>query len=362
MKIVFCMNTLASGGAERVCVELSNYFVAKGHDVSILVKPNSGERIYQLDKKIKIKDLFFIRPSFKNILFYPLILCNFIKSIKNGIKEEKPDVVISFCTSMNAFTIPVANKLKIPIVVSEHTNHKNGGKLINFVRHNIYKQADIITVLTHYDAGYYKTFLNNFVVMSNPIQVYDSVNVDCERKNQILCVGNLDRNEQKRFDRAIEAFALIADKYPDWNLLIAGSGDKSFFEQMIEDKSLQGRVKLMGQVSNMKDLYLETSIFALSSKFEGLPMVLLEAMSLGCAPVSFDIVSGPNEVIVDGESGFLVKDGDIDGFADKISLLIENEELRQQIACEAVKVSQDFSIEKIGNRWLLLLDGLIERK
>lgn len=362
MKIVFCMNTLASGGAERVCVELSNYFVAKGHDVSILVKPNSGERIYKLDKKIKIKDLSFTRPSFKNILFYPFILCNFIKSIKNGIKEEKPDVVISFCTSMNAFVIPIAKKLQIPIVASEHTNYTNGGILINFVRHNIYKQSDVITVLTHCDAEYYKTFLNNFVVMQNPIQVYDSVNIDCERKKQILCVGNLDRNYQKRFDRAIEAFSLIANKYSDWKLLIAGNGYKTFLQNIIEKKGLSNQVDLLGQISNMKELYLDSSIFALSSQVEGLPMALLEAMSLGCAPISFDIVSGPNEIIDDGKSGFLVEDGDIDSFANKISLLIENKTLRQQIACEAVKVSQDFSIEKIGNRWLLLLDGLIERK
>ena len=362
MKIVFCMNTLASGGAERVCVEMCNFFIEKGHQVTILVKPNSGKRIYKLHKDIFLKEFFFVRPSKKNILFYPYLLWKFVKSIYNLIKVEKPDVVISFCTSMNAFTIPVANKLKIPIIASEHTNNKNGGRLINFVRHNIYKKSDVITLLTEYDANYYKAFLNNFVVMQNPIQTYDNVDVATERKKHILCVGNLERNEQKRFDRAIDAFSLIADKYPEWNLLIAGSGDKLFFEKMIEDKGLQGRVKLMGQVSNMKDLYLETSIFALSSKIEGLPMVLLEAMSLGCAPVSFDIVSGPNEVIVNGKSGFLVEDGDIDGFADKISLLIENEEIRQQIACEAVKVSQDFSIEKIGNRWLSLLNSLIESK
>ena len=112
----------------------------------------------------------------------------------------------------------------------------------------------------------------------------------------------------------------------------------------------------------MKELYLDSSIFALSSQVEGLPMALLEAMSLGCAPISFDIVSGPNEIIDDGKSGFLVEDGDIDSFADKLSLLIEDVELRQRVAFEAVKVSQDFSIEKIGNRWLLLLNGLIGRK
>jgi glycosyltransferase involved in cell wall biosynthesis len=165
---------------------------------------------------------------------------------------------------------------------------------------------------------------------------------------------------QKGFDRLIPAFAQVAREHPDWTLRIYGSGPhRARLQRSILERGLYNNVRLMGRANNMGEEFAKASIYVMSSRFEGFPMVLLEAMSKGLAVVTFDCPRGPSDLITPGEDGLLVPNGDIDGLAQGLLHLVEDEERRRSLGAAAVRTAGRYDAESVGRQWDDFLAGLL---
>ena len=173
-----------------------------------------------------------------------------------------------------------------------------------------------------------------------------------------MAVGRYDY--QKGFERLIDAWAKVCSKVDDWTLEIIGDGDlRPKMLQQIEEKGLSSRVILKKlPADRMKDAYTNASIFALSSRFEGLPMVLLEAQAAGIPIVSFACKCGPKDLVEEGVNGFLLEEGDMDGLAKRLICLMENDELRKKMGEAAYRNSEHYAEDAIMKQWLDLFQEL----
>jgi glycosyltransferase involved in cell wall biosynthesis len=173
----------------------------------------------------------------------------------------------------------------------------------------------------------------------------------------VIAAGRLTR--QKAFAFLIEAFAQVAAAHPEWQLLICGGGPRrEHLEKLIDQLDVGANVTLAGPVRNLAAKMTEASIFALSSRFEGFPMVLLEAMSVGLPVVSFDCPTGPREIVEDGRNGLLVPEADVNALAAALIRMIEDDELRRRCSEGALETAGRYSIEAIGARWDELIEWL----
>jgi glycosyltransferase involved in cell wall biosynthesis len=170
----------------------------------------------------------------------------------------------------------------------------------------------------------------------------------------VLAAGRLAR--QKGFDRLIPAFAEVARQEPRWTLRICGRGpQQAKLRSLIVEHDASNHVLMLGPVADMPRQMEQASLFVMASRFEGFPMVLIEAMSKGLPAVSFDVPTGPADIIEDGSTGFLVPDGDLEGLRDAILELIRDEPKRRRFGAAAADRATEFSLERIGARWDALL-------
>jgi glycosyltransferase involved in cell wall biosynthesis len=222
-----------------------------------------------------------------------------------------------------------------------------------------YRRLDTLAVLTKADRAGYEKFLGKRVRVEqipNAVTQLGGPEPDLKAK-RVLAAGRLAR--QKDFGRLIRAFALVVERHPDWELRICGSGPRQWgLAKLITELGLGENVVLAGAVRDLGSEMANASIYALSSRREGFPMVLLEAMGKGLAVASFDLPTGPGEIIRDHENGLLVPHQDVPALAAAIDELIEDEQLRRRCGEEARKTAADYSIDVIGMRWAELLSEL----
>lgn len=361
MKILFFINSLAGGGAERVTVNLANEFVREGHSVGLFLK----EKViaYKLDERVNIYCPIHNaghRPSkLKSAMNYMRRL----KATKNTIENLQPDIIVA-SWGCNLFQILVSHG-QVPIVASEHNTFERHHSLHEkFNRFFLNKFVNRVVVLTRYDKAYVARQLKNTVVIPNPLtytpmseEEYDDT---FSSRNHILACGRLNAWQVKGFDLLMRSFALIASRFKDWKLDIAGTGDDksiAYIRQLIEANGLQDRVKLLGFCNDMAELMKQHAIFVLSSRSEGFGMVITEAMANGCPCVSFDL-SGPSEIIIDTIDGLLVEPQNCEALSKSIALLISNVELRRIMGKRAIHDVNRFCENVIAERWITLFNSL----
>ncbi len=363
MKILFIITSLGGGGAERVLSIIANELSRRQIAVTICTY-YSSDTAYTLDKNIKLVPLFEEGEIQTNIFSKIIEKFKFFVRFRRLLKENDIDAVISFMKGMNGKAIIVSKSSNIPVVATEHTNHKCGMNLLSWVeRRWLYKMADAVTVLTDYDYNeFYKGFLTNVTVMPNPVD-FPPIKIMPERDKTILASGNLNRWLGKGFDNLLKIFSKVVEDHPDWKLKIAGSGDEGKRHLMLLSKKLniQENVVFLGFCSNIKEELQRSSIFVLSSRYEGFPMVLIEAMSQGCACISFDCVSGPGEIIENEIDGILVEDQNMQQMEAEICRVIENEKLGEYLGKNAINNVQRFSTKTIVHKWLDLISNTISK-
>lgn len=200
--------------------------------------------------------------------------------------------------------------------------------------------------------------------MPNPVPVPVIVPDTQNRDKTVLAVGGINRWYVKGFDRLLDVWRQISHQYPDWRLKIVGGGDEenfSYLKALAAEKSIKDTVVFVGYNQDMAKQYLNSSIFVLTSRNEGFPMGLAEAMSYGCACVAFDILTGPSDIIIDGKNGILVEDGDSKAIAAAIASLIENKILREEMGKRAMKSMDQFSTSVIADKWESIFHEIVKQ-
>lgn len=290
------------------------------------------------------------------------------------LNEIKPDVVVATGKHEKNFFSSLRLPSK-PLLIREMHFEKHYRKKIKNITlrqkvsdwmatqydyHWKIKGYDYIVVLTEEDKEQNWKGWKNVLVMPNPITSVCEEKSTCENKTAIAA-GRM--AEQKDFASLIRIWSRVAEKHPDWRLEIWGKGDlEAALRQQIKESGLEGKVCLMGYTAEPLKKMSQASMYLLTSRYEGLPLVLIEAMSVGLPLVSYICPTGPRDIIEDGQNGYLVAVGDEETFAERVCQLIEDGPLCKQMGQAGLKESEKYRIEDIAQRWMQLFRELLAKK
>ena len=354
MKIAFIISSLGGGGAGRILSLMANYWSLKNYRITVLTLDNLAP-FYLLEAQIKLENLSLLKNS---ISVFSAIANNIkrIKIIRKRLIEIDPDIVISFMTETNIISTIGCKIIHKPIIVAERISYDFlKSRVWVILRKLVYRFSNALIVQTRYDRTKYR-YLSNTFVINNPLNQKTNRLYHARKEKIILAVGRLDR--QKGFDRLIRAYSQLNHK--DWKLAIIGEGsERRNLEKLIYNLKLEDHISMPGGTQAIEKWYAKSSIFVLSSRMEGFPNVLCEAMAHGCACVSFNCIAGPNEIITDKLDGYLVRNGDINALSAKMDFLIHNSEQRRRLGKEAMKISDRLNIDTIMNKWEKIIDNIL---
>ena len=421
MKICVVCNNLGKGGAERVGVNLANGFAQKGHN-AIIISDINQEANYPINPKVHILPLFIKKEGkFQKWL-------KSIKNVRKYARQEKPDVIIGIMEICTFISYLATLGLNIPVIMTEHNSFERPvsaplslrKKIFKFWVNKLYRN---ITVLTEADKLYIGTRLKNVTVMPNPLFLNPIKEIPPKEKTT-LAAGRIDDWHYKGFDNLLQAWSKIQDsrsKIQDWWLKIAGAGNQESFEYLMnllpdgewvfnenvnnDDihlntkypkekntstekqkpqksgvwRSEKYHIEFLGFQKDMESLYKKSEIFVLSSRYEGFGLVLIEAMSQGCAPVACDYKGRQKEILCpDGvssskfirqdssassqdsrieicENGIMCKPDNVEELADAIQKMIIDDDYRKTAQKQAVERSKFYRLDNIISMWEDLL-------
>lgn len=383
MKIVYCLPQLfRPGGIERIVSIKANYLVEVcGYDVTIVVASQKKQvPFFHLNEKIKVVDLnidydyALSQPLFKRLYLRRKLQKEHKKKLSEYLFENHPDIVISTFTHEAAFLPQIKDGSKKILEFHFCRGHKIKmaqafqfgliTKLAYYFRcwqeeNVIIPKYDQFIVLTKEDEINWKQKIHNVKHISNILPFEEEGKAELIQKH-VIAVGRLDG--QKGFNRLIDIWALVSKKHPDWILDIYGKGkDFRKLQSQIDSYGISDTTIIHEPNQNIKEKYLNSSIFVMTSAYEGLPMTLLEANGMGLPSVCYDFPCGPKDVIVDGLNGFLVEDGDSNTFVDRLITLMENNNIRKRMGQEAFQMSKRYSCKNIMCEWLDLFNELIKK-
>ena len=217
-----------------------------------------------------------------------------------------------------------------------------------------------MVVLTESDANCWRQHFSNVCVIPNPVTVYpDAIDDIPKDLGRIIFVGRF--NHEKRVDRLVTAFSLLAGRYPQWHVDIFGEGnEKELIEQKIKDCHLEGRVIIHNPTKAIFDEYKRSEMLVLCSEHEARPLVLVEAMACGVPCVSLDCPYGPREIITDGVTGLLARDGDVQDLAAKMEWLMTHDEERYEMGRKAREDAAKYKMSVIMQDWENFYTGVIQ--
>ncbi len=373
MKIIYCIaGTCHSGGMERVLANKANYLTGHGYEVVIVTTDQQGlPPFFPLAEQIRCIDLGINYEenngkSFANkLLHYPLKQYRHQKRLPAILKREKPDITVSmFCNDAGFITrINDGSKKVLEIHFSKFKrlqyNRKGLWRLADLWRsrqdEKTVRRFDKFVVLTEEDKGYWGN-LPNITVIPNANTFATSQAAALENK-KVIAIGRY--TYQKGFERLIEAWNILSPGFPGWKLDIIGNGEeRDKLQDLIHAYHLDGQVTLVSPTKSIDKVYLDASVLVMSSRYEGLPMVLLEAQAFGLPIVSFACKCGPKDIVANGETGFLVEENDIEGLARQLVKVMKDKNLRKQMGRKAKEASLRYAEDAVMAKWTALFDSL----
>ena len=373
MKLLYCIaGTCHSGGMERVLANKANYLTGHGYEVVIVTTDQQGlPPFFPLAEQIRCIDLGINYEenngkSFANkLLHYPLKQYRHQKRLAAILKREKPDITVSmFCNDAGFITrINDGSKKVLEIHFSKFKrlqyNRKGLWRLADLWRskqdEKTVRRFDKFVVLTEEDKGYWGN-LPNITVIPNANTFATSQAAALENK-KVIAIGRY--TYQKGFERLIEAWNILSPGFPGWKLDIIGNGEeRDKLQDLIHAYHLDGQVTLVSPTKSIDKVYLDASVLVMSSRYEGLPMVLLEAQAFGLPIVSFACKCGPKDIVANGETGFLVEENDIEGLARQLVKVMKDKNLRKQMGRKAKEASLRYAEDAVMAKWTALFDSL----
>ena len=348
----FISNIDNSGGTEKVTSILANKLIDLNYNVNILSLSGNETIYFPLHNDIKLHKLYMIKPSYKK----NFLSC--IWKVRNYIINNDINILIDVDSILTVFSVPALIGLNIKHICWEHFNFEEnlGTKFRDLGRKIAAKYCDNIITLTEKDKLLWQKGLANIKAEINAIAnpaPYENVASFPKFKNKMaIALGRL--TYQKSFDLLVEAWAKVYKIHPDWSLQIIGSGeDELKLKEQVKLLGIEKSVQFISVTQNVVQYYEQASLYCMSSRFEGLPMVLLEAQAFGLPVVAFDCNTGPSDLIQPGENGYLVPCFDTTLFAQAIMQVIELDETSYRLMCEKAKAkNSEFYCDKIINKWI----------
>lgn len=376
MRIVYCINGFyRAAGMERVLADKANWLAAHGYEVTILTTDQMGRPdAFPLDPRIAQADLAIGYEAnnggtlFDKLVHYPIKQLRHRKRLAQKLSEIRPDITVSmFCNEVNLLPrIHDGSRKVLEIHFSRFKRLQYGRRgfwaLADRLRSRndvrLARRYDRFVVLTEEDKGYWPG-LDNLRVIPNPIHYNPEMPNDLKAKT-VIAIGRY--TYQKGIDRLLEVWRLVCDRLPmghGWTLRLAGDGELyDDLSAQIRRLDISDSVVLGSVEHDMETLYRNASILTMTSRFEGLPMVLLEASAFGIPAVCFDFKCGPKDVITPGKNGLIVPDGDIEGFANALLLLIQDLGKRRQMGQAAFNLAPRWHPDNILRQWTTLFEEI----
>ena len=377
MRIVYCIPaTSNSGGMERVLARKVNYLVGQGHELIIITTDQKGAQpFFSLEGSVKQYDLGINYDEnngqgiLAKLLAYPKKKRLHRQRLSELLGQLRADIVVSMFGDDSTLLPQMKDGSR---KVLEY--HFSKLKRLQYGRTGLWRLVDILrtkldertvrpydsfVVLTEEDAGYWGA-LPNIRVIPNPLPFVSDETSPCT-SHKVIAVGRYDF--QKNFSKLLDLWGRIAPAYPDWSLEIYGDGAlRPELEQQVNRLGLSSSVTLVKPTHQMKEVYQSASIYAMTSRYEGLPMVLIEAQHMGLPIVSFACPCGPKDVLHPGEDGYLISQGDDEGFLAALRQLMDSEAERVRMGTNARKASARYEVDAVMGQWLDLFSSLVYNK
>lgn len=376
MKLIYCIHSICNpGGMERVLYNKVKFLSEQmNYDITIVTTDQHNRPpFYPFPGNVRMIDLGInysednIKGAFGKITGYLKKRRKHKRLLTELLMREKADIVVSLYPSESSFIpdIKDGSKKVLEIHYCKFFRLQYGRTgilgLIDRLRtkqdERIVSRFDRFVVLTNEDKGYWGN-IPNIVVIPNAAMLVGNKYSDVTVK-RVIAVGRLDY--QKGFDRLIKAWKMVqqSGRFNDWKLDIFGQGEwKDMLNSMINDYGIAGTASINAPTKQIGDEYAKSSMLVMSSNYEGFPMVMIEAMACGLPVVSFDFKCGPKDIIDDGKNGIIVNDGDIEGLANAMMKLMDNQTLRKTMSENAKKVVDTYSEENVMKQWLDLFASL----
>ena len=369
MKILYLTDqTHLHGGIEKVLSQKANYFADILNDEVIILTYNQEKKPsrYPLSKKIKQLDLG-INYKVGKSYFHPdhlRLIPKHIRLLTESLKKLNPDVVISASFGPDFYFLPfVLNK--IPKIKEFHSSRffekKNTispkAKILKKVSDLIENKYDHLVILNSSEKDFYSN--KKLTVLPNPVE--GTIEISPVQSKKILTAGRI--SPVKNFGDLIEAFSSVSEIFPEWELHLFGEdylGTQEKLQVKINEAKLQNQIKFKDCVADLKKEMKNYSIFTLTSETECFPMVLLEALSVGLPVISYDSPTGPKHILTANDDSFLIPYKNLDIFTQKLTILMENENLRQEMGRKGTENVQKFNIDKVMLQWKTFLNEVVD--
>ena len=352
MKITFLVAHLLSGGAERTVVYLSNYFADSGHDVIVLSL--TDDIFYQPGPGVNVRSLHLNEKATGVKKRFQMAVKRY-KMVGEFLKQNPTDVVFCMLPDMAKYVLYLKRKLGFRLITSERNNPESvKNKNVLHYKKKIYKKSDGIVFQTQRAMDFYeKDIRQKGVVIHNAVgnpYVYEAPETT-QRKPKISAMGRL--TDQKDYKTLIRAFQPIAEKYPAYTLEIYGTGpDENKLKTLTKELGLESQVYFCGVCKDAILKVADSACYVMSSKYEGMPNALMEAMAVGLPCISTDCPNGPAELIENGENGLLVPVGDVSALTDAMFTMIERKTFAEKCGKNAKRILETHSIEKNAKAYM----------
>lgn len=349
------------GGAEKVSINLANELSNYYHVSLISILLNEDKKInYEIDENVKLVSFFSGDKKVREVTLKAA------KVLRRYLKEQGIKVVYSIAPSTNAIVFLATLGMNVKIIFCDHHSLEfQDGVSRKIQRYIGAKFFDQIVTLTEEDKNKYPILYK--INKEKVRNIYNWIEDISEKPHKydvnskkIVTVGRFD--VQKGYDYLSKVAVSVLSSNPDWSWDIYGSGDEKIKRSLCMELSKAGvesQVSFKGNVKGTENIYPNHAMYVMTSRYEGLPLVLLEAKQYGLPVISFNCPTGPSEIVVEGENGFLIKNFDIRDMSDKINSLIKNEDLRMEFSRNSMKNTEKFKKEKILKQWINLTEEMI---
>ena len=351
MKLTFVSSTLHAGGAERVISLLANSFCQKGYEVEI-VCINKHLVFYPIDEKVKV---WFAEDEVKSLSILKKVFW-----LRNHIKNDRPDVVIAFMLEVYCVTLASLIGVSVPVISSERIDPHFFGRAKGLLRWLLLRRTTHLVVQTVRIKDFYSAKLQSrTTIIPNPVTDKVFSLTPTLKQKRIIAVGRL--AYQKNYPMMFRAFAKVHHDFPDWQLVVYGNGpQKDEIRGVIERLGMEGHIILAGKSDHVVEEMNKSSLFVMSSDYEGMSNALLEAVCVGLPVISTD-VSGARDLITEGVNGYIVPVGNERALTLALSSMLSSPEKMDEMGRQSKALAPRFREEQIVGQWEELIKKVVRQ-